>query len=90
MKPVRNHSVKAIEVLSRMGEFAAPAVPNLIRLLEDEDADMRLWAAEALGHLKEVSAAAVPMLIEMLGDEDTDVRRGATHALARINASARA
>ena len=33
---------------------ALAGVPNLIKLLGDDDADVRLWAAEALGQLNEV------------------------------------
>ncbi len=59
-----------------------PAVPPLIRALNDADSRVRKSAAEALGKIGGVRA--VRTLIRALNDSDWDVRSGAAEALGRI------
>ncbi|WP_339458593.1 HEAT repeat domain-containing protein [Nodularia spumigena] len=62
------------------------AIPGLIKLLEDEDSDVRWSAASALGEIK--SEAAIPGLIKLLEDEDSSVRWSAALALVKIKSEA--
>ena len=62
------------------------AIPGLIKLLEDEDSDVRWSAASALGEIK--SEAAIPGLIKLLEDEDSDVCWSAADALGEIKSEA--
>jgi HEAT repeat protein len=58
------------------------AVPFLLNVLKDRDAEQRQTAAQALGKIGR--AEAVPALLESLGDEDPRVRRQAVWALGAI------
>ncbi|HYW20779.1 MAG TPA: HEAT repeat domain-containing protein [Nodularia sp. (in: cyanobacteria)] len=62
------------------------AIPGLIKLLEDEDSDVRSIAASALREIK--SEAGIPGLIKLLEDEDSDVRSIAASALGEIKSEA--
>ena len=55
-----------------IGAPAAPAVPVLIKLLDDPDEDRRANAAKALAGFGPLAAPAVPALIKLLGS-DADV-----------------
>jgi len=57
---------EAVGVLARMGPEAKEAVPDLIRLLDDEDEATRKLAARALGRIGPDAAPAVPALKRML------------------------
>ncbi|WP_256379388.1 HEAT repeat domain-containing protein [Brasilonema sennae] len=57
-------------------------MPQLIKLLEDEDYSVRSSAADALGEIK--SSAAVPQLIKLLEHEDFLVRSNAADAIGEI------
>jgi HEAT repeat protein len=57
---------------------------SLVRLLHDDDADLRLQAALALG--EQHDAAAVEALIEALGDPEPNVRFHAIESLGRLRA----
>ncbi len=70
---------RAVDILTRLG---SPAVPPLIRALQDEDGWVRREAAQALGEIKD--ARAVPPLIRALQDEDEGVREAAAEALGKI------
>ncbi len=58
------------------------AIAALCRLLGDEDALRRCWAAQALGRIGAAGAARV--LVTTLEDEDEDVRSDAAEALASL------
>ena len=57
---------KAVEVLGRMGEDAAPAVPALTALLDDPDLGVRKAAARTLGQIGPDAKDAVPSLMRNL------------------------
>ncbi|OQX79826.1 MAG: hypothetical protein B6D56_06320, partial [Candidatus Omnitrophica bacterium 4484_70.1] len=59
-----------------------PAVPYLIKLLKDEDSEVRKAAAEALGKIG--SPEAVPHLIEALKDKDSDVCKAAAEIASHL------
>jgi HEAT repeat protein len=68
--------------------FGAAAVPALIAALEDQDAEVRIFAAEALGEIGPEAKEAVPTLIAALKDPDAHVPASATYALVRIELAA--
>ena len=78
----------AVEILGRMGEKAAPGVPELTKLLNDGNVMVRYSAANTLGIIGEKAASSVPQLITLLKDEDVIVRYGAAIALGKIGEKA--
>jgi HEAT repeat protein len=71
-----------------MGEDAAPALPALRRLLNDESASVRLAAAETVCRLGEPEAA-LPVLATALKSNLPAVRLQAAIVLAAIGSQAR-
>jgi HEAT repeat protein len=69
-------------VRQQLVKLGSPAVPALMRLLEDEDGELRVVVAELLGEIADPSA--VPGLIAALGDRAPAVRAQAAGALARV------
>ena len=69
----------AMEVLVRFGR---EAVPGLVRLLRDENEEVRNFSAVMLGDIS--SRQAVAPLIEALRDRDINVRHAAAEALGKI------
>ena len=59
--------------------FKPDEIPGLILMLQDENPNLRAYAATALGHLG--AREAIPDLSELLSDKDEDVRRRAAHTL---------
>jgi len=68
--------------------YGLAAVEPLARLLQEDKADTRWWAARALAEIKEDSA--IPPLIGALSDGDPDVRACAALALGRMGAASAA
>lgn len=69
----------AADALAKIGKEAAPV---LSRILQDERAWVRVWAAKALGSIE--SKEAIPALFAALEDESYLVRHHAEEALARL------
>jgi len=69
------------------GPAAARVSPALVRLLDDEDDEVRIRAIRALEHIRQEDA--VPGLIRALKDENTDVRRAATTTIGWFDGRAR-
>ena len=61
-------------------------VDELVEMLKDEDAAVRLSAAHLLG---EIGPAAAPALVTALQDDDASVRRNAAVALGSIGPAAK-
>ena len=71
--------------LGRIGSGTKDAVPNLIRALKDQDADVRSNTAWALGSIRLEAKDAVPDLIQaLLQDESKSVRVAVVWALGSI------
>lgn len=85
--PFREWTVRetAADALARIGK---PAVPALVRTLDDPDANARVQAANALARLGPAAADAVPALTEALDDPDPLVRQAAARALGQIGPAA--
>ena len=67
-----------------LGAMGAEAVPALMTVLEDEDAEVRRVAAHVLGHLGPVAVPATDLLEQALEDEDVLVSLAAHDALELI------
>src|SRR5262249_11888253 len=69
--------------LGNVGEAAEKAVPDLVKLLQDPDPDLRKNAALALGGIGKGAAEAIPLLVNIMADGGTslELRIGAADAL---------
>lgn len=77
--------VQAIERLGEIGQikksYAEPALPTIIKALEDEEASVRAAAALAYGQLDPEAEEAVEKLTALLKDDDLTVRAAAARGL---------
>ena len=76
-----------------LGPQARAAVPELVRLLKDDDEDVRITAAYCLGFIGPVAESAVPDLINEFDREKSAATNGyfvAAFALGQIGPSAQA
>jgi HEAT repeat protein len=76
--------------LGEMREHAAPAVPKLVKLLEEGSPFVRQHVVEALGQIRQPTELTVPALSKSLQDEDVYTRFLSGLALARIGPDAAA
>ncbi len=81
-----NVRATAAYLLGQMGKDAAPAAPDLVRALADEDAAVRVKAIRAVSQIGE---PAVTDLTEALTHRETVVRFGAAKALGAIGKPAK-
>jgi HEAT repeat protein len=89
LRPASPVRTEACHALARFGAKAAPAVPDLLRIVEDDataDADLRITAATTLGLIGSAAKAGVPALEQRLGDRA--VRVSAAEALGRLGPAA--
>src|SRR5436309_1849124 len=70
-----------IQVLVSIG---SEALPSLLELTKDPDAEVRMYSALALGDLKD--PRAIPALSALLRDADVNVRYHAIEALSKLKA----
>jgi HEAT repeat protein len=77
--------VQAIERLGEIGQikksYAEPALPTIVKALEDEEPTVRAAAALAYGQLDPDPEEAIEALTALLKDEDLTVRAGAARGL---------
>ena len=73
-----------------LGRIGAPAIPELIRALQDVDPERRRRAVRVLARIGPDAADAVPSLIEALQDPDPFVPKAAARALGQIGPDAAA
>ena len=72
-------------VLADIGPDAAPAVPDLVAVLQSEQAEVRLHALLALGNIGPASKPAVPAIVELLEKDPFEgVRYAAVYALVQV------
>lgn len=77
----------AAMTVRELGAEARPLIPELRRLIKDEDEEAqsaRIAALDTLGSMGTAAAAAVPDLLKLLDDEDPSVERHAALAILRI------
>lgn len=83
--PTKHKVEKAIKAIGNAGAKSAPAVPALMKKLDDDWRVIRYGAAEALGKIGPAAKKAVPRLREMTGEEDGVCRIHAAEALLKID-----
>ncbi len=76
--------VRSSEATQALVATGAAAVPALLDRLEDDDPDVRQWAADVLGQIGPEASLAEEALLEALNDENADVRDAARIALDLI------
>jgi HEAT repeat protein len=75
--------------ISGMGPDAAPAVPALIKALDDPEPTVRFPVLVALGEIGPAAKAAVPKLKQMMEEEINDeIAAAAKRAIKRIQPEA--
>ncbi|MEK7232287.1 MAG: HEAT repeat domain-containing protein [Elusimicrobiota bacterium] len=82
----RSRSSLAIEILSKIG---SPALPALLEALKDPNASVRRCAAESLGGISPATKTAVQALAVALKDDDPNIRTAASMALGKIGPTAK-
>lgn len=75
------HRIIAIAALGEIGKPAAAAVPELEKMLQDNNPDIRLVTVDALGKIR---IRTIPILIKTLDDEDESVQSATRDALIKI------
>jgi HEAT repeat protein len=79
----------AVEVVGAIGPEAKAAIPDLLRILRDEDSYRRALAAETLGKIGQEAGTVVPALAPLLQERSRLVRLAAIRALARFGPNAK-
>lgn len=80
----RRDSTMATQALIAMGPAAKIAIPDLLKNLNDQRADVRLYSVFEMGIMGESSLCAVPNIASLLWDSDSEVRSAAASALDAI------
>jgi hypothetical protein len=78
---------EAVFELGQMGSGASSSVPQLLRLLSDEDRDVRISVCWALGYIEDTRAVE-PLTKSLAIDQDAGVRWAAAKALGCFGADA--
>ena len=73
-----------MRLLLKTGEFAAPAIPELIDALHDPAVEVRQIVPQVFAAIGPDVAPAIPALIAAMKDQDADVRRAVLDALGAI------
>jgi len=77
--------IHAATILGSMGDDAEPAVPALIKLLQNGDVHDRRLAALTLGKIGPAAEGAITGLFDAVDDEDDSVSEMAEAALEQID-----
>ncbi len=81
---------RAVQVLGKIGPAAAPAVPGLVDLLQDQDPKVRTEALFALAAIGPKASAAIAPATAALADTDRDVMLTAGYFLQELGPEAKA
>ena len=86
--------IAALEKLGELGQiqysYVEPALPEMIRALEDKDTGVRAAAAKAVGQAGSEDPGTVPALVKMLkGDKEESVKIAAAEGLGLLGSKAR-
>jgi HEAT repeat protein len=81
--PHRQEKIAAGAQLA-LAKLGSPAVPHLIRALEDPEVAVRVQVCETLGAIGRPAAAAAPSLARSTEDRSFEIRQKAAYALGQI------
>ncbi|MCP4193409.1 MAG: hypothetical protein GY768_22575 [Planctomycetaceae bacterium] len=76
--------IKSTEATRALIDGGEAVVASVADLLNDENAEIRLWAAEVLGRIGRPALETTDSLIQAMSDPNQEVRRAAEVALDRI------
>lgn len=80
---------KAIEECGKLGPYAKPAIPTLVKLLKDDESSVKYAAARALGKTKMAyPSAVIGGLTRALKDSDAQMRIEAVRAISQMGMAA--
>jgi HEAT repeat protein len=80
---------RAMRVLAKIGPEAAPAVPELMGIIQGSDAKQKAEALFVVGAIGAGASAAVPAVAAALGDADAQVQQTAAYALGKMGPAAK-
>ncbi len=80
-----NNETVRLRAAKTVGLFGTPALPHLIRMLDDRDDAVRYWAADHLGNLGPKAASAGEALKRAADTPSLPVRMAAHYALSQIH-----
>ena len=80
----KTYQTEAAAMLGNFGSDAAPAVDDLMKLLDHQDEGLRENAAISLGLIGPASAPAIESIRLLESDPDALIRQAATQAIERI------
>ncbi|HKY63933.1 MAG TPA: HEAT repeat domain-containing protein, partial [bacterium] len=80
---------RGLKGLQALGLKAAPALPEVMKLLRDPEEVIRFEACLALANMGPAAAPAVPELVKMLGKDRPPPRLAAVEALSAIGLAAK-
>ena len=96
LKNTKDTKVKiaALEKLGELGQiqygYAQPAIPEMLKALEDKETGVRAAAAKALGQAGSEDPDTVPALVKLLkGDKEESVKIAAAEGLGLLGAKAK-
>ncbi len=96
LKKTKDTKVKiaAIEKLGELGQiqysYVEPAIPELLKALEDKDSGVRAAAAKAVGQAGSEDPGTVPALVKLLkGDKEESVKIAAAEGLGLLGGKAK-
>ncbi len=80
---------RAMSVMAKVGPEAAPAVPELIKIIQGTDAKHKIEALFVIGAIGPTASAAAPAAVAALADTDLQVQQTAAYALGKIGPGAK-
>ncbi|HZN34602.1 MAG TPA: HEAT repeat domain-containing protein, partial [Pirellulaceae bacterium] len=89
LKDTPQRRERALQVLSRMGADAAPALPELIEIAKSGPAKEKVEALFIIGSIGPKADSAVSAVIAALGDADPVVKSAASYAVGKIGPAAK-
>lgn len=79
---------QSLAALSAIGSKAKEAIPEILKLCEDEDVDLRRTAYEAFGKISDDSNRTIPVFLKALDDPSPEVRQPIMLGLGRLREGA--
>ena len=81
-----NDEMELDAAIKNLGKIGEPAIPALMKALQDKNLQVRRSAADVL---RQIGPPAIPALVKALKDSDANVRSIAAYVLGKIGAKAK-